>query len=241
MPCPCCGCDDDADCQLWCEQIGEMVNAEDPCPSGFGGTSAACRKVTAVESCDECNETNFPAPSGLTDYGLNCIGYCCDNQCQPDPCCTADCLWEYVFPSGGNPGYWNLVADTCGEGCSCDDAEEPNYTPPTPEPGEEGVVEAYTQCVEVVEGLSLAGGPGTELKKLFALVGITPKKGCKCAKRARYMDRMGCDWCLENTDTIVRWLREEHERRKLLVPFSDLIARQVVKLAVKKARKANSK
>jgi len=86
-----------------------------------------------------------------------------------------------------------------------------------------------------------AGGPGTELKKILSLLGIKPEKGCACAKRARYMDRMGCDWCEENMDTIVRWLKEEHERRKLLVPFSDLIARQVVKLAIKRARKANSK
>ncbi len=162
-----------------------------------------------------------------------CCGCQADEDCPPcregdifvneDRCCPPG----YTFPR------------TAGTDC-CTDATETDCVP-----AEDGIVphccDGVCQEEECAGGLSVPSGPGTELKKLLSLLGIKPEKGCACAKRARYMDRMGCDWCLENMDTIVRWLREEHERRKLLVPFSDLIARQVVKLAVKKARKANSK
>jgi hypothetical protein len=128
----------------------------------------------------------------------------------------------------------------CGEGCSCEDAEEPNYTPPTPEPGEEGVVEASTQCVEVVGGLSLASGPGAELTKIIAWIGLTPAPGCKCKKRARYMDKMGCDWCEQNMSQIIGWLQEEHTRTKSLLPFVSFAAEKLVRLAIRRARQGNS-
>lgn len=54
------------------------------------------------------------------------------------------------------------------------------------------------------------------------------------------MDRMGCEWCEQNLDTIVGWLKEEHQRRKMLVPFSAMAARQVVKLAIRRAKRGNS-
>ncbi len=86
-------------------------------------------------------------------------------------------------------------------------------------------------------------GPGTELKKLLAgfplYIKTTP--GCKCNERAKHMDRMGCDWCEQNIDTIVGWLKEEHENRKVLLPFSENLASVLVKRAIAKARKANSK
>ena len=79
------------------------------------------------------------------------------------------------------------------------------------------------------------GGPGTELKKLLRLVGITAKPNCPCNAHAVQMDIWGADECQQRLDEIVGWLREEAGRRHL--PFSETIARQVVLLAIRRARK----
>lgn len=84
-------------------------------------------------------------------------------------------------------------------------------------------------------------GAGAELKTLLAAMGMRPAKGCKCERRARHMDRMGCDWCEQNVPTIVGWLQEEHARQKLLVPFISLAAEQLVRLAIRRARKKGIK
>ncbi len=79
-------------------------------------------------------------------------------------------------------------------------------------------------------------GPGNELKKLLATVGITATPDCSCNARARTMDGRGCDWCEEHIDEIVGWLREEAGRRKL--PFVDAAGRMLVRRAIRNARKA---
>jgi hypothetical protein len=81
-----------------------------------------------------------------------------------------------------------------------------------------------------------AGGPGTELKKLLARVGIMSTPNCSCNARAAEMDRQGCEWCETNLDTIVGWLREQAEARGL--PFLDLAGRMLVRRAIKNARKS---
>jgi hypothetical protein len=78
-------------------------------------------------------------------------------------------------------------------------------------------------------------GPGTELKKLLRLVGITATPTCPCNARAAQMDIWGADECQQRLDEIVGWLREEAGRRHL--PFSATAARQVVLLAIRRARK----
>ena len=78
-------------------------------------------------------------------------------------------------------------------------------------------------------------GPGTELKKLLAKIGITPKAGCKCLARAVEMDIRGCDWCETNVPTIVGWLREEATSRRL--PFVDAAGTVLVKRAISNARR----
>jgi hypothetical protein len=81
-------------------------------------------------------------------------------------------------------------------------------------------------------------GPGAELKALLRrYLRIVTKPGCKCNTRARMMDERGCQWCLDNLDEIVGWLQEEHTRQKILLPFVPLAAKQLVKLAVRNAKK----
>jgi hypothetical protein len=91
--------------------------------------------------------------------------------------------------------------------------------------------------VRVVEQLPPPpnAGPGTELKRLLARVGITPKPGCKCVARAIEMDIRGPEWCEQNIGIITGWLREEAERRGL--PFIDAAGRMLVRRAIATARK----
>jgi hypothetical protein len=81
-------------------------------------------------------------------------------------------------------------------------------------------------------------GPGTELKKLLARVGIIATPDCSCNARAAEMDRREQEtpgWCEANLDTIVGWLREQAEARGL--PFLDLAGRLLVRRAIQNARK----
>jgi hypothetical protein len=82
-------------------------------------------------------------------------------------------------------------------------------------------------------------GPGTELKKLLKLVGITASPNCSCNARARTMDANGCDWCAAHLDEIVGWLRDEASKRGL--PFLDAAGRVLVKRAISNARKAEAR
>lgn len=81
-------------------------------------------------------------------------------------------------------------------------------------------------------------GPGTELKKLLSRIGIKPKAGCKCLARAVEMDIRGCDWCEQNIDLIVSWLREEATKRGL--PFVDAAGRMLVRRAIANARRQDN-
>jgi hypothetical protein len=82
-------------------------------------------------------------------------------------------------------------------------------------------------------------GPGTELKKLLAKVGITAAPDCACNARAAEMDRQGVEWCEANIDTIVGWLREQAAARGL--PFLDLAGRLLARRAISNARKTGGK
>ena len=76
---------------------------------------------------------------------------------------------------------------------------------------------------------------GSELKALLSSIGITSSPTCSCNSRANEMDRNGCDWCEQNIDLIVGWLREEATIRGL--PFIDIAAKILVKRAINNARR----
>lgn len=80
-------------------------------------------------------------------------------------------------------------------------------------------------------------GPGSQLKALLAKIGIKAGPNCSCNKRAVTMNLRGNEWCEENIDHIVGWLREEATKRKL--PFIDAVGKALVKMAIKRAKKAN--
>jgi hypothetical protein len=78
-------------------------------------------------------------------------------------------------------------------------------------------------------------GVGSHLKALLSRIGIKASEGCSCDKRACIMDANGPDWALANIQVVVGWLRDEAKARGL--PFHDLAAAQLVKYAVRQARK----
>jgi len=87
-------------------------------------------------------------------------------------------------------------------------------------------------------------GPGTELKRLLSRVGIYATANCACNARAAQMDRWGCDESEKRLDEIVGWLQEEHAKRaaarQTILPFSKLVAANIVKLAIRRARRKES-
>jgi hypothetical protein len=80
-----------------------------------------------------------------------------------------------------------------------------------------------------------SSGAGTELKKLLGKIGIKSSPTCSCNKRATLMDTNGIEWCENNIDTIVGWLKEEATKRKL--PFIDMAGKILVKKAISNAKK----
>lgn len=77
--------------------------------------------------------------------------------------------------------------------------------------------------------------PGTVLSKMIKSLGIQMTDSCSCRKHALEMNDKGNEWCEQNIDTIVGWLREEATRRKL--PFIDAIGKMFVSRAIKKSKK----
>lgn len=78
-------------------------------------------------------------------------------------------------------------------------------------------------------------GPGTVLSKMIKSLGIVMSDSCSCRRHAIEMNTKGNDWCEQNIDTVVSWLREEANRRGL--PFVDMVGKLMVNRAIKKSRK----
>lgn len=55
-------------------------------------------------------------------------------------------------------------------------------------------------------------GPGTELGKILATIGVKDKPSCDCTAKRNQMDRWGVSGCREHRDTILQWMREGSER-----------------------------
>lgn len=78
-------------------------------------------------------------------------------------------------------------------------------------------------------------GPGTMLKNILSTFGIKATAGCSCNAKANIMDEKGIEWCENNIDTIVGWLREESQKRGL--PFVNSLGKLLVKKAIKNAKR----
>ena len=78
-------------------------------------------------------------------------------------------------------------------------------------------------------------GVGSILKSLLRKIGITATPNCSCNRRAAEMDKLGPQWCRDNIDAIVGWLKEEAVKRNL--PFVEFAAKKLVQLAICKYEK----
>lgn len=79
------------------------------------------------------------------------------------------------------------------------------------------------------------GTAGTHLKQMLQSFFLVSTKGCKCQARAEHMNAMGNDWCEQNIETIVEWLKEEATARGL--PFIRTVGRMLVRRAISNARR----
>lgn len=82
-------------------------------------------------------------------------------------------------------------------------------------------------------------GPGSILSSMISFLGIKVTPGCSCTRHAIEMNEKGPEWCEQNIDIIVGWLREESEKRKL--PFIETVARLLVQRAIKISKKLKAK
>lgn len=59
---------------------------------------------------------------------------------------------------------------------------------------------------------AVSEGPGTELKKLFALLGIKDRPGCGCADMMRQMNEWGVEGCQIHRSEILAWLAKNAKK-----------------------------
>ena len=78
-------------------------------------------------------------------------------------------------------------------------------------------------------------GPGSILTNMIKTIGIKSSSNCSCRKHALEMNDKGPDWCEQNMDTILSWLKEESTKRKL--PYVEFVAKSMVQRAIYKSRK----
>ncbi len=77
-------------------------------------------------------------------------------------------------------------------------------------------------------------GPGSELKKMLAWF-ARPNSSCDCESHAETMNDWGADGCRENIDTILDWLMEEAQERRLPHGrFTRIVARSLVDTAIRR-------
>lgn len=77
-------------------------------------------------------------------------------------------------------------------------------------------------------------GAGTILSNMLSVIGLKSTSNCACRRHAIEMNENGPDWCEQNMDTIISWLKEESIKRKL--PFIESVAKMMVNKAIAKAR-----
>jgi len=82
-------------------------------------------------------------------------------------------------------------------------------------------------------------GPGSILSGMIAAMGIKTTPTCSCKRHAIEMNEKGNDWCEQNMTTILGWLKQESEKRKL--PFIETVAKMIVSRAIKTSRRLKSK
>lgn len=136
------------------------------------------------------------------------------------------------------PGGYKMTCRRCGMNRISEHAEEMHYC---------GVAGGPSR-LQAAAAPPPQDGPGAELKALLKdWLGIESSPTCSCNKMAAKMNTLGPDWC--ETDAglaeILGVMRAEHAKRwadgRTRLPWTDVGAAQLVKLACRRARgKASS-
>jgi len=77
--------------------------------------------------------------------------------------------------------------------------------------------------------------PGTVLVKVLKNQGVVISDNCSCTKNILEMNQKGNDWCVENIEKIVAWLKVEANNLKIV--FIDSVAKLLIMRAIKKSRR----
>jgi hypothetical protein len=115
------------------------------------------------------------------------------------------------------------------------DETHPSYPRPK-DMTHEDFLKYLTTRVEPQKALDIGQGVGTELKNLLKLIGITSTPNCSCNAKAKLMNEKGIQWCKDNVEMIIGWLKEEADKRNL--PFFSYGAKKLIKLAIYRAEKS---
>jgi hypothetical protein len=78
-------------------------------------------------------------------------------------------------------------------------------------------------------------GPGSILTGMISTLGIKSSSSCSCRRHALEMNEKGPDWCDQNMETILSWLKEESQKRGL--PYVEMVAKAMVQRAINKSRR----
>jgi hypothetical protein len=78
-------------------------------------------------------------------------------------------------------------------------------------------------------------GPGSILTNMIKSIGIKSSSSCSCRRHALEMNDNGPEWCEQNLDTIVSWLKDESKKRGL--PFIEAVGKMMVNRAIAKSKK----
>ena len=130
-------------------------------------------------------------------------------------------------------GRFRMRCGMCGMDRVCQHQRETHYCG-----GTKPIAAAATS-----QAKSFVDGPGTELKALLRdWLGIEASPTCSCNAMARKMNERGPEWCEseEGMAEILGVMRAEHGKRwadgRTKLPWSDLGAKQLVRLACRRAR-----
>jgi hypothetical protein len=61
----------------------------------------------------------------------------------------------------------------------------------------------------------ITDGPGTELKKIFTELGISPTSACQCDAKAREWNANGVEWCQTHRAEILAYLQSAYTHATL--------------------------
>ena len=77
-------------------------------------------------------------------------------------------------------------------------------------------------------------GVGDTLSNIISKMGYGYSPISRARAKITYLNKKGIDWCEQNQDVILIWLKEECVANR--IQFLDLIGKSIIRLAIKKAK-----